>query len=151
MTNPKAVGSSLVAMQFGILLVLLWLTAAQLRAALPDPLSWGLWLAGGALGCWSLVANRPGNFNIRPTPKAGGALVEQGPYRWIRHPMYSALLLLGAGCAWFLASALAWLLWALLAGVLARKSSLEELLMLAVHPEYAQYRVRTRRFLPYLI
>ena len=45
------------------------------------------------LGVWTLAWNRPGNFNIRPEPKAGGQLVTGGPYRLMRHPMYTAVLL----------------------------------------------------------
>src|SRR4029450_4206361 len=48
--------------------------------------------AGVALGIWAVTANRPGNFNIRPEPKSGGQLVQTGPYRYLRHPMYSALM-----------------------------------------------------------
>ena len=45
---------------------------------------------GVLLGLWALSSNRLGNFNIRPVPRAGGTLVQQGPYRWIRHPMYAS-------------------------------------------------------------
>ena len=68
--------------------------------------AWGVAAAGALLGLWALSCNRPGNFNIRPTPRAGGQLVQQGPYRWIRHPMYTAVMACGLACAW--AGSLPW-------------------------------------------
>ncbi len=140
----------LVALQFGLIGLLAWL-------ALPAVLAWAIpaeaWLTavlGVALAGWAISANRPGNFNIRPIPKAGGALVTQGPYRWIRHPMYTAFLL----GAWALARTAvrdeAWLAWYVLTLVLWLKSRYEERWMLAQHPGYADYRQQTKRFLPWL-
>lgn len=47
------------------------------------------------LGLWALSRNRPGNFDIRPTPREGGHLVQQEAYRWIRHPTYTAVIACG--------------------------------------------------------
>ncbi|MDQ3261228.1 MAG: hypothetical protein M3Q00_10690, partial [Pseudomonadota bacterium] len=54
---------------------------------------WIAVVASIALGIYTLLYNRLGNFNIRPEPKASGRLITSGPYRLIRHPMYSALTL----------------------------------------------------------
>jgi len=40
-----------------------------------------------------LMANRPGNFNVRPHPKEA----VHCPYQFIRHPTYSALFFGGLG------------------------------------------------------
>ena len=45
----------------------------------------------------ALITNRPGNFNVRPHPKETGKLIIHGPYKFIRHPMYSALFFGGLG------------------------------------------------------
>ncbi len=80
MQDPRQLPSVLlVALQFGLLGLLAWL-------ALPAVLAWRIplvaWLAAAGavlLALWAFTANRPGNFNIRPIPKAGGELVTHGP------------------------------------------------------------------------
>jgi len=141
-------GTVLVALQFALI-------AALAVQALPEFLRGhapaGAWLVAGGgalLGLWALSCNRPGNFNIRPTPREGGQLVQWGPYRWIRHPMYTAVIACGLACAWAASSLWGWPGLAALVAVLATKASFEERWMLAGHPEYAAYRTRTWRFLP---
>lgn len=146
-TKPDA-GSLLVALQFGLLAGLL-VVAVRGNPLAPAPVA--LALLGVAVGLWAVACNRPGNFNIHPAPKAGGRLVSSGPYRWIRHPMYTALLLAGAGCAWASGGALGWGLWIALAAVLVAKTRLEERWMAQAHPGYDAYRARTRRFLPWVV
>ena len=59
---------------------------------------WGfapLALATG-VGAWTLAHNRLGNFSVLPEPRAGARLVVTGPYAYVRHPMYLAVLLFGS-------------------------------------------------------
>lgn len=142
------IGSALVTMQFALLAVLAWLAAPVLLAGTASVVAWLLLLTSAAVGLWALTANRPGNFNIRPAPREGGTLVAHGPYRWIRHPMYSAVIAFGLACAWSGAAPWAWLLFGALVAVLLIKAAYEERWMLLAHPGYAAYRKRTRRFLP---
>jgi len=131
--------------QFGLLAALL----------VVPPWQWEWRLAGSVLlvlavllGTWTLLHNRPGNFNVQPQPRARGHLVTDGPYRRVRHPMYITVLLGAAGwadCAggwWRVLIVLALLL------VLNAKAALEERLLQARWPEYAAYRARTWRFVP---
>jgi len=144
-------GSALVTLQLALIAALgAWGVPAFARGDAPAA-AWALVAIGVLLGLWALSANRPGNFNIRPTPRVGGHLVQEGPYHWIRHPMYSAVLLAAAACCW--AATTVWTLaaWAALAAVLALKATLEERRMAAAHPQYQAYCARTRRFVPGLL
>jgi protein-S-isoprenylcysteine O-methyltransferase Ste14 len=150
--RPRAVaGPLLVGLQFGLIAVLAMqgLLALQRGPAWPWLLAAAaLALAGAALGLAALAANRPGNFNIHPAPRHGGRLVAHGPYRWIRHPMYAAVLLLGGAAALMAASAAATLAWAALLVVLLAKAALEERWLAMHHAGYADYRQGTWRLLP---
>lgn len=143
-------GTTLVALQFALLLLLAGLALPALLAGRVPVGAWVFALLGVLLGLWALSSNRLGNFNIRPAPRAGGTLVQQGPYRWIRHPMYTAVIAVGVACAWASGHALAWLALCALAAVLVVKAVFEERWMVQAHPGYAAYRQRTRRFLPWL-
>lgn len=101
-----------------------------------------------ALSLWVLAWNRPGHFNIRPEPRQGARLITQDPYRRMRHPMYSALLLWMAATVAAAADLPRLLGWLALLLVLYGKSSMEERLLLQVWPEYAAYRARTWKFVP---
>ena len=145
--NANRLGSLLVFLQFSLLAALLWLVVWQR----PSLLSWLLWAASAATGLWAVSVNRLGNFNIHPQPRAGGHLVVQGPYRWVRHPMYTSVMLLGLGCVVAVPHLTAWVLLSALVGVLTVKASLEESWMAQLHPGYPAYCQHTKRFVPYLI
>jgi protein-S-isoprenylcysteine O-methyltransferase Ste14 len=149
--NPKLLGYLLVSVQFGVLAVLAVQAWGTWQAAADHGVIWLLLGLSGAVGVWALSANRPGNFNIHPTPHQNGELILHGPYRWIRHPMYTSVLLFGAALALAITTLSAWALWALLAGALLSKALLEERWMTQKHPAYAAYLARSRRFIPYLL
>lgn len=149
--GSEALGTTLVAAQFGLLAVLVVSALPVLRNGLVPVATWVLWALGATLGAWALQANRPGNFNIRPAPRAGGKLVIFGPYRWIRHPMYTSVGAFAVGCAFAAAWAPAWAVVVLLAAVLTVKSILEERWLRQIHAEYAAYERGTFRFVPWLV
>lgn len=138
----------LVFAQFGLLAALLW----QVYRAWPD-VTFG---TGGAallaisiaLGIWTLTVNRLGNFNVTPEPKEDGHLVTLGPYQWIRHPMYTCLLMFAAGLAIAVNGWWAWYMWGALLVVLWFKSEVEEHFLIKCYPQYVAYRQRSRRFVP---
>ncbi len=107
-------------------------------------------VAGAALGIATLAHNRLGNFRVYPEPKSGARLVTSGPYALIRHPMYSALLLMMAGIAAWNAHPLNLAGLALTAAAVVSKAAREERFLMAAFDGYDAYRARTRRFIPWL-
>lgn len=144
MTRVDAAGRLLVAAQFALLAWLIWPLTPQ-AWSLP---ALALLACAGALALWALAHNRPGNFNIRPEPKASGRLVTSGPYRYVRNPMYSALLLFAAAAVLVYGDAWKIVCWLALALVLLAKAVLEERALRAHYPGYAEYAQRVRRFIP---
>jgi protein-S-isoprenylcysteine O-methyltransferase Ste14 len=143
-------GSGLVLLQFGLMAVLALLAWPAVENGTIPPVAWAAAAGALLLFGWTLRANRLGNFNIHPRPRAGGTLVTSGPYGWIRHPMYTAFLLGAWALAWTAGKDEAWLAWWALSLVLWFKSTLEERWMLAQHPGYAHYREQTKRFVPWV-
>jgi protein-S-isoprenylcysteine O-methyltransferase Ste14 len=146
--SDARLGSMLVVLQLALLAWLALKGVAGLRAGRLPVDAVLVAAAAVALGLWALSANRPGNFNIRPQPRAGGQLVQHGPYRWIRHPMYSALLLAGVAAARGAGDVETWLVLAALAVVLVIKANVEERELTERYPAYRAYQRHTRRFMP---
>ena len=91
------------------------------------------------------------SFTPFPVPRADGQLVNSGPFRIVRHPTYGGGLLVFAGISLSL-GLLGLVGTAALALVWWRKSELEEHVLTARFPAYADYRRRVRRrFLPWLL
>ncbi len=144
-TRPAPLSHLLVIAQLGGVVLSCYPTASQGAYA---------WLvlcaAGAALGVITLYFNRPGNFSIYPELRRGAALITRGPYRYVRHPMYLALVTMMLGVAayngaWFNAAGVV-----LITAAVIGKAHLEERLLLAGFPDYATYAARTGRFLPRL-
>ncbi|MEZ4655900.1 MAG: DUF1295 domain-containing protein [Candidatus Eisenbacteria bacterium] len=113
-------------------------------------------LAAIFLAASAYLALRPHTFRVSPEPKPSGRFTAGGPYRWIRHPMYTSVLLFTGpllvdpttafGIPWW-ARGLGWLVLGL---VLILKIRLEERLLSARYPEYDAYRARTKRLVPFV-
>lgn len=136
--------SLIVAAQFLLIGLLAW-PFSDLRWVWP---AMALAVPGMAFGVWTLLHNRPGNFNIRPSLHEGGVLVMDGPYALVRHPMYVCVLWLGLAAAVLYATPLKVVLLLMLYAVLNLKAGIEETLLLARFPEYADYLQKVGRFLP---
>jgi len=143
-------GRSLFYTQMALLLVAAWPPAAGWQ--LNQPIYVWLLLAGGVgIAAWTLAHNRPSNFQGLPEVRPDARLIQTGPYHWIRHPMYTSLvvgslaLVLAAPMLWW-----KWAGWVALILVLAVKSQVEERFLLVAFSDYQAYQQHTWRLLPWL-
>lgn len=135
-----------VAVQLGLLVALLLVPA---RTAPPILLALGIALvvSGAVLGLGSALAMGR-SLTPSPLPRADAALQTSGPFRLVRHPIYSALLLAAVGVVATRPSLFTVATWCGLAALLTAKSVWEEKELLARFPGYAAYRASTPRFVP---
>jgi len=123
-------------------------------AALPLPVGWrwfgiGLGLVGIFLLLW--VHHTLGkNFSVPGVMKEKQSLVTAGPYKWVRHPMYTVIFLVTV--VYFLISAnwfigLVWIGW-IVGTVVSMVRDEEAVLIAKFGDEYRAYIRRTGRFLP---
>lgn len=99
---------------------------------------------------WSIMTMRKSRLNILPDPHTNAILISNGPYRFIRHPMYTAILL---GSSGLLFSQFTWfrlLIVVALAIVLVVKLTWEEKMLSHKFENYKQYRKQTYRLIPFI-
>ncbi len=124
---------------------------ARLWAPLGDMLVWpgrGLIAVGIALIVWSALAFRRARTTIVPH-RNPSALVETGPYRFSRNPIYLADLVILAGAALIFGAPLALILLVPFREVLLRQFILPEEAVLErdLGRAYLDYKARVRRWL----
>ena len=115
----------------------------------PSPFIIALQVAAVALMIWARVTFGRRSFHLAANPTEGG-LVTTGPYRFIRHPIYTAVcLFVSAGAAAHL-SLITILLCAVVWGGAIARMFCEERLVALRYPEYRQYAVSTARMIPFV-
>jgi protein-S-isoprenylcysteine O-methyltransferase Ste14 len=109
-----------------------------------------LFACGIALAIWArLHIGR--NWGMPMTQRAEPELVTSGPYRLVRHPIYSGLLTAMLGTA-LVNSLLGLVVVAVLAAYFYYSGMVEERNLTATFPEaYPEYRSRTKMLIPFLL
>ena len=114
------------------------------------PVLLALQVAAGALMLWARLTFGGRSFHAGANPTEGG-IVTTGPYRFVRHPIYAAILLfLWAGVAAH-GTNLSVLTAIVATAALAVRAVAEEELVFEVYPEYAEYARRTKRVIPFVL
>jgi protein-S-isoprenylcysteine O-methyltransferase Ste14 len=108
-------------------------------------------LLGLGLAVWARVKLGK-NWSTRPTIRVGHTLVRTGPYRFVRNPIYTGLLVGFTGTAVVFGAFWAFvLILFLLAGFLMRIREEEKILLEEFGEEYEKYRREVRALIPYLL
>lgn len=110
----------------------------------------GMMVLGGVIGLWAFLAMGLRNLRAFPEIPQHGWLVVHGPYRWVRHPMYTSVLVITL--AWTVEHPLPFrmALWVGLVVTLWVKLRYEERLLMERFPEYEAYRRQTKRLIPFV-
>lgn len=90
------------------------------------------------------------NLSPLPHPKDNATLVQTGPYHLVRHPIYGGLVVGAAGWALINASIMTLVYAALLLVFFDIKSRREERWLMKKFPDYADYRTRVRKLIPFV-
>ena len=117
----------------------------------PVQLGAALTVAGVAFAIWAR-ATIAGNWSSSVTLKRDHELIVEGPYRIVRHPIYTGILLGLLGTALAVGEWRALLGVAIAAGAYWRKLTIEEAVMRRQFGEtYARYAERVRALVPFVI
>jgi protein-S-isoprenylcysteine O-methyltransferase Ste14 len=88
---------------------------------------------------------------VRIQKDRGQTVVSTGPYHYVRHPMYAAILLFVPGVALLLGSWYGLLAGLLIVGMVARRAVLEERTLRQELPGYDAYMTQVKyRFIPHV-
>ena len=107
-------------------------------------------ITGIILVSWAFFEIRWGNINVRPIVKENGVLVTSGPYQLIRHPMYTATLMVMTALIgeYFSFLRLAFII--ALVIILILKINYEEKDLIEHYADYPDYIKRSKRLIPYI-
>ena len=98
---------------------------------------------------FAFIALRP-SLRVSPIPRKDAPLIVLGIYKYVRHPMYLALLSIGLALAVNASNVIGWFLYLALIIVLNIKASFEDSLLRELHPEAVHYQMHTSKILPCL-
>jgi protein-S-isoprenylcysteine O-methyltransferase Ste14 len=116
-----------------------------------DALAVALVAAGLVFSAWARAV-LGGNWSASVTLKEGHEIVRSGPYRLIRHPIYTGLIVALAGSALARGEWRGLLAFAIATAALWRKLQVEERwLTEEFGARYADYRRQTRALIPFIL
>jgi len=98
-----------------------------------------------AVAAWAALGNAMTPF---PAPRNHAALCMRGAYAWVRHPMYTGMIVGAFGWALFWRSSLGLAFTVLVFVFLDRKAALEEAWLREKFRDYADYQERVKKLIP---
>ena len=107
-------------------------------------------LLSAFLGTWAIWVMRKSKLNVFPDVLQGAGLIVIGPYRYIRHPMYLAVIGCGAALLIDYFTYFRLMVFIVLIIDLILKIEYEEKLLKAAFDQYVDYRQVTKKLIPFI-
>jgi len=99
---------------------------------------------------WAIITMQKSKLRIFPEPSANATLITGGPYRFIRHPMYTAILLGITGLLIHQFSLVRLALVIILTTILVIKLTWEEKMLSQKFIGYSEYIKQTAKLFPFI-
>ena len=154
--EPKGSGIGFVVVQ-GFLLAVLFFGPSYLStdASIVPPKGLLLWFGYGIFILGTAIAliaafNLGKNLTPLPRPKENAVLIQDGLYRFVRHPIYFGLIVLCLGWGLIQQSTLVWLYVVIITIFFDIKSRKEEQWLQAKFSAYADYQRRVCKLIPWV-
>ncbi len=153
--NSKSSRGELYVLVQAILLIALFFGPKDLLG-LPTKVNQGLWLAGQILfylgiviAIWAAILLGP-NLTPLPKPKPSGQLIQTGLYKLVRHPIYLGVILVSFGWAGIEQTIYTLVLAFIVLIFFDLKSRQEERWLTQKFSEYAEYKMTTKKLIPFV-
>jgi protein-S-isoprenylcysteine O-methyltransferase Ste14 len=115
-----------------------------------NPAAIAVQVCAGILMAWARIT-----FGLRSFHGAAnttkGKLVTSGPYRWMRNPIYTAIILFIWGCVISYPYMLTVGVAIAVTISMTIRALMEEKFLMVTYPEYSEYAGRTKRFIPFIL
>lgn len=136
----------LVIVQFTTLLLIVIISESSI---LSNPTSIILFIIVAFVGLIPVIQK---NFkvNVFPETTKNMKLITNGIYKFIRHPMYLSVLLVGLSFVISDFKPTIFIVWMILFINLHLKMDIEEVNLIRAFPEYKEYRKSTKRLIPFI-
>ncbi|MBI1804747.1 MAG: isoprenylcysteine carboxylmethyltransferase family protein [Ignavibacteriae bacterium] len=114
-----------------------------------EPIAIGLQIAAFLLMVWARITFGKRSFHAAANPTEGG-VVTTGPYRFVRHSIYAAILYFTLVGVLANISVQNIIVESVIVSMLFVRIMSEEKLLLDRYPEYAEYSRKTKRLIPFI-
>lgn len=136
----------LVSIQFGSLFLIILLGKLNHSFLI----LWVVQLFSVFLGLWAIYSMGLRNVSVSPMVKQGAILIKNGPYKLIRHPMYTAIFLFVIPLVIIDPNAFRLIFGSLLFANMMVKLHFEEKLLSTSFDGYIEYKKHTYKIIPFL-
>ncbi len=135
----------------GIQFLAIFIIMTPKSSIMITPFWWVLLLVAIATALWIFTHNRVGNFNVVPEIRDNAKLIITGPYRYVRHPMYSSLILFMLGIVLWHFNAINVFFLTIMIVAVSLKAFKEEKLWSNHHEDYLAYKETTKMIIPFIL